>query len=84
MKRFAVKCVRLKIVKEREKKGEKDVVGLVIQSVQIMMASNTVVISSRSRLFSAFTSSGTKIDNKGACFQDLNPVNFVGSRLRTI
>ena len=37
-------------MKEREKSGDLDVVVMVIQSVQIMTASNTVVISSRSRL----------------------------------
>jgi hypothetical protein len=50
MTRFAVKHVRLKEVKEREKSGDLDVVGLVIQGVEIMTASNTVVISNRSRL----------------------------------
>lgn len=54
MTRFAIKYVRLKIVKEREKSEDIDVVGMVIQCVQIMTASNTVVISSRSILVQPF------------------------------
>ena len=34
--RFVVKCVRLKVVKEREKQGDLDVVRMDIQGVQIM------------------------------------------------
>jgi hypothetical protein len=54
MTRFAIKYVRFKIVKEREKLGDLDIVGMVIQNVQIMTASNTVVISSRSILVQPF------------------------------
>ena len=41
-------------MKEREKSGDLDVVGMVIQGVQIMTVSNTVVISSRSVLVQPF------------------------------
>jgi hypothetical protein len=41
MTRFVIKYVRLKIVKEREKSGDLDVVGLVIQGAQIMTVANT-------------------------------------------